>query len=431
MKTKVDTMKTRQLYLFSMMIVFSGLLLLAMSGCQYQGTTQSGSYKMLYDFQSASLHPQYVLYHHNNDSSRLYFRVKSDELLYTRTTSESPFLANFKILCKSYSPEGLLEDSTSVTITDQSRSDSGWLIGHVHLKMGTGFHNIVIDCNDLKKNTSQTNYITADKSSNWTAQNYLLCDAHNSEPLFNRFFSPDRVIKIESERNANYLLKAYHYTDSIYPPPPPFSTSDPELPDFSKAGEEEMEQDSSGWFLLIEKGSYFITTDPEKKSGLVISAASEYYPEIKGLSQLTSPIRYITTKAEFEEIKSHYFPKKKIDEFWIECGGNKDRARDLIRIYYNRVEEANYYFSSYTEGWRTDRGMIHVVFGNPTRIVKQQTYETWIYGEEGQSGTLTFVFKKMEDANHPNVYVLNRDPGLKQFWEKQVTAWRNGRIYNE
>ncbi|MFM9985034.1 MAG: GWxTD domain-containing protein [Flavobacteriales bacterium] len=407
------------------------VVILVTSGCQYQGTTQSGSYKMLYDFQSASLHPQYVLYHFSNDSSRIYFRVKSDELLYTRTTSESPFLANFKIECRSYKPDGILEDSTSVVITDQSRSSGGWLIGHMNVLMPQGMHNVVLDCSDLKKNTSQTNYITADKLSHYSDQNFLVCDAHNDEPLFSRFFQSDRVIKILSDRNKSNTLKMNHYTDSIYPPPPPFSSSDPEMPDYSKSAEETLEQDSTAWYLLIEKGMYFISADPEKKAGLLLSTSSVYYPEIKGLSQLTSPLRYITTKSEFEEIKSHYFPKKKIDEFWIECGGNKDRARDLIRIYYNRVEEANYYFSNYTEGWRSDRGMIHIVFGNPTRIVKQQTYETWIYGEEGQAGTLTFVFKKSENPNFPNVFVLNRDPGFKQFWEKQVTSWRSGRIYNE
>jgi GWxTD domain-containing protein len=406
-------------------------VILISNGCQYQGTTQSGSYKMLYDFQSTGLHPQYVLYHFSNDSSRVYFRVKSDELLYTRTTAESPFLANFKIQCRSYKPDGVLEDSASVVITDQSRSTAGWLIGQVPLNMSQGIHNIVVECSDLKKKTSQTNYIAADKTTNLSDQNFLICDAHNNEPLFSRFLGSDGVIKVLSERNQNVDLKVWHYTDSIYPPPPPFSTSDPALPDYTQSGEEIIEKDSSGWYLLLEKGMYFITADPEKKSGISVAASSIFYPEIKGLSQLTSPLRYITTKAEFEEIKGHYFPKKKIDEFWIECGGNKDRARDLIRIYYNRVEEANYYFSSYTEGWRTDRGMIHVVFGNPTRIVKQQTYETWIYGEEGQSGTLTFVFKKQDNSNFPNVYILNRDPGFKQFWEKQVTAWRSGRVYNE
>lgn len=429
MKTLNIDMKAHIQFFF----ILTGIAFLAVlvTGCQYQGTTQSGSYKMLYDYQTASLHPQYIIYHHKEDSSRVYFRVKSDELLYTRTASDAPFLSKFRMFCKAYNPEGVLEDSVSITVIDQTRASAGWLVGHIDLKMGTGMHNLVLECEDLKKNTSQTNYLTADKQNQYSAQNFLLCDAHNEEPLFSRFQSGDRVIKIFSNRNASGELKVLHSIDSIYPPPPPFSTTSPELPQFTKATEEIAEPDGDGWLILMERGSYFITTDPEKKTGTVIAVSSEYFPEVKGFSQLASPIRYITTKAEYDEIRTYYFPKKKIDEFWVECGGSKERARDLIRIYYNRVEEANYYFSSYTEGWRTDRGMIHVVFGNPTRIVKQQTYETWIYGEEGQSGTLTFVFKKVESPNHPNVFILNRDPGFKQYWEKQVTAWRSGRIYNE
>ena len=39
------------------------------------------------------------------------------------------------------------------------------------------------------------------------------------------------------------------------------------------------------------------------------------------------------------------------------------KAKSLIAIYYNRIQNANLHFTTFKEGWKTDRGMIYVVFG--------------------------------------------------------------------
>jgi GWxTD domain-containing protein len=175
----------------------------------------------------------------------------------------------------------------------------------------------------------------------------------------------------------------------------------------------------------------FISTDTEGKQGLFLSPSSPFFPEIKGIDQLTGPLRYITSKAEFDEFSKASFAKPLVDNFWLECAGSKDRARDLIRTFYTRVEETNRYFSSYTEGWKTDRGMIHLVFGNPAKIRRTNNEETWIYGEEGNPASLSFVFRKNTSALSDNVFILQRDPQYRQVWEQMVTAWRQGRVFSD
>ncbi|MFN0031100.1 MAG: GWxTD domain-containing protein [Flavobacteriales bacterium] len=403
------------------------------AACTFTSPTQSGSYKMLYDYQSSVLHPEFLLYHHQDDSSTLWFRIHTSELLYTRAAADAPFLSKFRLSCATYKQDGQLLDTTGTTIIDYAHDGAGWLTGSVVLPVDTGLTNMVITCADLKRSTETISYLRSDKQSTYTAQNYLPTDAHTGEPLFGSFAGENQVVRIESNRNAaNNDFYIGQYDQEIKLPPPPFSTSTPEMPDLSKTTDEIWDTDSaSSYLFLASQGLYFISNDPLRKQGAVLQAANDFFPEVKSTDQLPAPLRYITTKTEFEDIRENYYPKKKVDDFWLECAGSKERARDLIGIYYNRVQEANYYFSSYTEGWRTDRGMIHIVFGNPARIVKQQTYETWIYGEEGQTTTLTFVFRKQEMANVNNVYVLNRDPAFKTYWEKQVTNWRNGRIYSE
>ena len=68
--------------------------------------------------------------------------------------------------------------------------------------------------------------------------------------------------------------------------------------------------------------------------------------------------------------KSAIKPKVALDDFWIKCGGNIDKARELIRIYYTRVFYSNYYFTSYKEGWRSERGMIYIIYGPPDKVYK-------------------------------------------------------------
>ena len=59
-----------------------------------------------------------------------------------------------------------------------------------------------------------------------------------------------------------------------------------------------------------------------------------------------------------------------------EIGSNHDksleRAKELIKNYYGRLQHANLFFTSYLEGWKTDRGMIFMIFGERTNAVRGQ-----------------------------------------------------------
>ena len=85
---------------------------------------------------------------------------------------------------------------------------------------------------------------------------------------------------------------------------------------------------------------------------------------------MIEPLAYLATPDEMEDMRSSPKPKIALDEFWIKCGSNVDKARELIRIYYTRVLYANFYFTSYKEGWRTERGMIYIIYGPPDKVYK-------------------------------------------------------------
>jgi GWxTD domain-containing protein len=293
---------------------------------------------------------------------------------------------------------------------------------------------MVVNLIDRNRNANQLYFIRVDKTNTYNAQNYLLVNQKTGEPFFGGFVPSGSAVEVWSERNllSSTALKAYILNTEIKLPPPPFSQNQPEIPNFENSRVvKSFTTEKSDLVFNAEDGCYLITCDPEKKTGLSFSTTSVYYPNISHTNQLPWPMRYITTKAEYDDIIKSNNSKVLIDNFWLECAGSKERAKDMIRIYYSRVEEANHFFSTYTEGWRTDRGMMHVVFGNPSKIIKQEDSETWIYGEEGQVGTLAFGFKKMDSPLSNNIYILNRDPMFKMQWERMVTTWRNGRVFND
>ena len=57
--------------------------------------------------------------------------------------------------------------------------------------------------------------------------------------------------------------------------------------------------------------------------------------------------------------------KLAVDRFWLSNIKNTNKAIQIIELFYERVEEANKQFSNYKEGWKTDMGMMYILFGPP------------------------------------------------------------------
>jgi hypothetical protein len=83
------------------------------------------------------------------------------------------------------------------------------------------------------------------------------------------------------------------------------------------------------------------------------------------------------------------------------------------------IKKANELFTSYKEGWKTDRGMVYVIFGNPDRVFRENKKEIWLYGD------IRFEFKIISNLFAPKMYVLLRDKGYEKIWIKKITDLRS------
>lgn len=110
---------------------------------------------------------------------------------------------------------------------------------------------------------------------------------------------------------------------------------------------------------------------------------------IKDIDVALVQLQYIATSEEMDALRSaktNLEKEKKFIEFWKKKDPSPTTPRNELMIeYYNRIKIANERYSHYSEGWRTDMGMVFIIYGNPSSIdrhpFENQTkpYEVWDY----------------------------------------------------
>jgi GWxTD domain-containing protein len=110
---------------------------------------------------------------------------------------------------------------------------------------------------------------------------------------------------------------------------------------------------------------------------------------VKDMDLAIEQLRYIAKDDELGILKDAVTPEEKqarFTEFWKKRDPNPSTARnEKMEEFYARVEYANKHFSHYLDGWRTDMGMIFIIFGPPNNVdrhpfeVDSKPYEIWTY----------------------------------------------------
>jgi GWxTD domain-containing protein len=110
---------------------------------------------------------------------------------------------------------------------------------------------------------------------------------------------------------------------------------------------------------------------------------------VKDLDVAINQVRYIAREGELDELEEAKTPEEKqaaFLAFWKRRDPNPNTARnERMEEYYRRVAYANKEFSHYIEGWRTDMGMVYIMFGPPNDVsrhpfeVDTKPYEVWRY----------------------------------------------------
>ena len=379
-----------------------------------------------------SLHPQFLIYHNNESTSQLFFQVATEDVLYSRSTINQPFsakiLLEYIVFQKDHKQ---IIDSGSILITDQylknkkTRIDTNFIFNFS--KSEEGFLDLRIS--DINRSREFRKTLSIDKFSESSRQFYMITDTSN-QILFDDFFFEGQSILIKSHFNNDKLYATKNKTVFPLSPPPFTKSAQPSFPD-NISFTEELNFNSKNiiFYDLPNEGFVFFQLDTLNDLGFTLFNFHNDYPLLKSAEQLIPPLRYLTTKDEFDLLVSSINPKVAVDKYWLSNATSKERARTLIRVFYSRVEFANKLFSCHLEGWKTDRGMISIIFGTPSYTSLVRNSEVWIYGDENNIHSLKFVFDQKPNPFSSNDYVLSRNYSYKNPWYRAVESWRNGKVY--
>jgi GWxTD domain-containing protein len=164
---------------------------------------------------------------------------------------------------------------------------------------------------------------------------------------------------------------------------------------------------------------------------------SANYPAVNSVYELAAPLQYLMTDKEFDELMSSSDPdtmKMKMDRFWLKNVKDPKIARNVIALYYERVEEANKLFASFKEGWKTDLGMIYILFGPPWIADQSLTNLVWAYSYNRADPETNFFFRapRLRNKDYPfDNFLLQRSNFYFSIHNRQLQMWLTGGILRD
>jgi len=379
--------------------------------------------------------PIYRIFHKNDTLSEVHFRLNSENILYTKKRSDTAFTANILIHYELTNlATKLLADSASIFFSDSGKNnEKKYLDGVINLKTAlNNQYELVITVNDLTRDHYIKRRLAVNRKDVNNPQNYLILDQNNKVVFKNNFKSNDKVHIRKSLSNPVSTATLKYYSTQLPIAKPPFSTDvEDKKTVYKPTLTSELKFDSTNTlsYTVEDKGLYHFQSSSTVGAGPTIYNFQEHFPKVLSPENMIGPMRYISTKKEYAALTEAENKKIAVDKHWLDLAGSNERARTLIREYYTRVENANNYFTSYLEGWKTDRGIIYIIYGMPNVVYKHKDYENWIYGEENNMMSMSFVFYKVVNPVSDNDYSLSRSPVFKSSWFRAVDSWRNGRVY--
>ena len=397
-----------------------------------------GQMASLYNPSRLSLHPDFSIFHETENYSVLYIRAYPSELRFDEANEDAEYRAMLRVkyeliaLDETEGPSEAVLDSASVVYKlrrQDERSPAFFASLSIPVRQGNRYL-LKMETQDLNRGSIGLEYLYVDKSDPHGAQNFKVVSSFSGYPKFMRFFLTGENFHVKyRDPNVDSIYVDYFRLDSELPRPPVTATTDYTMnytPDTSMV----FPVIDTIEYNLVMEGMYLVKVDKEQEVGLTLFNFGGSFPEIKSPRELMEPLFYLATLAEYRDLRTESNRKLAVDNFWLRMGNSVEKSRELIRIYYNRVVYSNLYFTSNKEGWKTDQGMIFILFGPPSRIQMTEDGETWYYFARRRGKIVEFRFKREQDAFSDQNMIWQKTPDSQSYRNEAIRSWRNGKVYS-
>ena len=410
------------------------IYLLGFTGCVSNLRLSNQNMSELYFEPIATLKTNFTVFNTSDSTTRLFCAFNPNQLLFSREDGTDDFRAAYILsfnLYPSFDSKELL-DSGSFRFSYFKKEGLKEVIRSCDIKAANSNKYLLeVSIFDVNRRQLSRSFINLEKTSQYTRQDFLVSSIPQDKPCFNNIIHSKDKVSIEVNSPGISQLQLTYFNKQFPIAIPPFSVK-PQSPvkygpdSIVSVGVKELKEQG---IQFDKTGVYHFQADTAQKDGLTLFRYYDEYPRITQIEQMIGPLRYITTKQEYSEMVLKENKKLAVDDFWLKITGTTERGKKVIKKFYNRVHMANKYFSSYLEGWKSDRGMIYIIYGSPDVVYKNNFSESWIYGEEGNLISLNFTFVKVNNLFTDNDFSLDRSPIYKNSWYLAVDAWRQGIIY--
>ncbi len=416
-----------------------GFLIFAV-GCTSRQGFQASNVSYIYNTRDLAPRPEFVTHHLDDATTRVFFRLNGNDILYVKNPETNLYRADFTIayqLVRSFENTAVL-DSGLVQIEDEAPQPPQKIITgsfdlQTQLPEGENKAEFVlrIVMTDQNRRVEFENFVRIPRRRGSDLGHFLLTDTAGN-PLYKKHVATGAPFLVDFTGQPAAAYWVAHYRREFPVALPPYSGIDGQSFDLEPDTVYQIPADRP--FAFRESGFYYFRTDTSNWDGLAVFSFYDEFPYIAKRLNLGPPLRYLTTRREYDILKEVMNDpvalKKEADDFWLRRSGSVERSRLLIESYYRRVQESNVFFTSYIEGWKTDRGIIYCIYGPPNKVYRSSEGESWVYGDETSALSYFFNFQKVSNPFTNNDYALSRSPTYRYGWGQAIEAWRNGHIYN-
>ncbi len=409
--------------------VFIVLIIVVSTSCQAPAKVSLYNLVALYQEEKQFSTLNSWIYRTTDSTVTLFTEVNFSDLVYQKDPYTGLYSSSYRLSYKLSAGYDAKEIITTESVVSGDSLNYGKNSAYVHsfeIKTSKAEGYLVeISLFDFNRQSASTKYIWLPGSSRTGRQAFLVLN-QNKGLIYRNYIDSGEPFKIViNDPEIHHLYVGYYHREFPVARPPYTEDREPVfeyrpdsvflLPLFN--GE-------SDWININSPGFYHFRKDTLNRTGLTLFNHHEGFPELLTADDLREPLRYITTKKEYDTLINDPNSKAAIDNFWLKTAQSPDRAKILIQKYYSNVEESNNLFTSYVEGWKTDRGLIYIVFGRPDYVYRSNDSEEWIYGEPQNRSSLRFTFVKVNNPFTDNDYMLLRSPTFKEPWFITVQSWR-------
>lgn len=394
-----------------------------LAACSSNYGLRSNEFMDLYD-RPDEFRPEAYVRQFSPDSAYVYINFRTDQLLYKREDSQHPFHARLKVSAEIKNMEiSLQKDTVSYIFKEEKKEGSKSIITGrfaIHVR-DTIAYEINVEFKDLHAELSRLEYLILPTNPDAFRYMGVLVDG---EPK--KFCSCAQGQEVELRPYWGVMGARWtSFEEDREPAPLPFSmTVNKESAEKNVSALNPKKSTKDGYKIPCPSGNVIkLSFDVGKDWKIPVFPRD--YPMVSQAESLVPPLRYITTNDEYDDLRFSLDKKKSVSGFWLNCAPDEERAKRLLASYYKRVEESNIYFTdSFGEGWKSDRGLIYIAYGPPSRIIRESGKEVWYYSAENAEFGLQMQF------NQGRRMKLDRSLDYRQSWYLTVDAWRNGKVSN-